>query len=292
MKLRDIDGARLKEISRRYQNHQITAFSAQMAFFLFLSIFPLAMFVLSLASRLNIDVDSAINSINSGLPDDTKNMISSLINNYLKNDSISLISISGIAALWSASRGVGSLRTAFNAAYGREEMRNALVVKLISMFYTLIFIISIIITLALPAFGRDFFIWLDKYLHIPDTLVSFFYWLRFGLNGLVYIFFILMIHTALPAGKLKLRETFYGAVFSVIAWFMLAKGFNIFVSRFTDYALVYGGLASIVTLMMFLYFLSIVMMLGAEINSTIIAYKNNDYPFDKTIFKSINKQNE
>jgi len=288
MKFRDIDGSRLKEISRRYQNHQITAFSAQMAFFLFLSIFPLAMFILSLASRLNIDIDAAMNNINSGLPEDTKEMILNLINNYLKNDSVSLISISGIAALWSASRGVSSLRTAFNAAYGREETRNPLIVKLISMLYTLIFIISIIITLSFPAFGRDFFKWLNNFIYIPDYVVAVFYWLRFGLSTLVYVFFILMIHTALPAGKLKYRETIYGTLFSIVAWFLLAKGFNIFVSGFTNYAIVYGGLASIVTLMMFLYFLSIVMMMGAEINSTIMAYKSNDYPFDKTIFKKGN----
>jgi len=288
MKLKDIDGSRLKEISRRYQNHQITAFSAQMAFFLFLSIFPLAMFILSLASRLNIDIDAAMNNINSGLPEDTKEMILNLINNYLKNDSVSLISISGVAALWSASRGVSSLRTAFNAAYGREETRNPLIVKLISMLYTLIFIISIIITLSFPAFGREFFLWLNNFIYIPEYVVTLFYWIRFGLSTLVYMFFILMIHTALPAGKLKYRETIYGTLFSIVAWFLLAKGFNIFVSGFTNYAIVYGGLASIVTLMMFLYFLSIVMMMGAEINSTIMAYKSNDYPFDKTIFKKSN----
>ncbi len=287
MRLKDIDKSRLKEISRRYQNHQITAFSAQMAFFLFLSIFPLAMFILSLASRLNVDIDSAIKGINSGLPKDTREMLVNLINNYLKNDSVSLISISGVTALWSASRGVSSLRTAFNAAYGKEETRNPLIVKLISMFYTLIFIISIIITLALPAFGRDFFNWLDNFIDIPDYIVTFFYLLRFGLSFIVYVFFILMIHTALPAGKLKYKETIFGTLFSVVAWFLLARGFNIFVSSFTNYAIVYGGLASIVTLMMFLYFLSIVMMMGAEINSTIMAYKKNDYPFDKTIFKKL-----
>jgi membrane protein len=84
----------------------------------------------------------------------------------------------------------------------------------------------------------------------------------------------------LPAGYLKYRDTIYGSIFSIIGWFILTRAFSFFIKTFTNYTAIYGGLASVITLMMWMYFISIVMMLGAEINSVIISYKKNDPPFD------------
>lgn len=283
-KLRIIDLSRIKEIARRYKNHQITAFSAQMAFFLFLSVFPLAMFTLSIASRLNLNIDGLINDINTNFPPETKDLIVNIFDNYLKNESWSLLSVSGIIALWSASRGVIALRRAFNVAYGREENRNPFKLKLSAMFYTLVLIFSIIVTLALPAIGKGFFDFLENFFVVQPYIVQTYYTIRIALSVIVYLFFILIIHKTLPAGNLRFRDTIYGAVFSIAGWFLLSRGFNFFVSTFTDYALIYGGLASIVTLMVWMYLMSTVMMLGAEINSTILAYRKNDYPFDIELF--------
>ncbi|MHB8963838.1 MAG: YhjD/YihY/BrkB family envelope integrity protein, partial [Saccharofermentanales bacterium] len=62
---------------------------------------------------------------------------------------------------------------------------------------------------------------------------------------------------------------------------------------FTNYALVYGGLASIVILMMWMYFISMVLMLGAEINSTIIDFRNREYPFyRRPVVKADTEQNQ
>jgi len=265
---------KIREVSRRYGEHHITAFSAQMAFFLFLSIFPLAMFILSLASRLNLDTELFILSIQKGLPLEVSNYIINLIEDFLINDSISLLSISGLTVLWSASRGINALMRGFNIAYGYKETRNYLRLKITGMFYTLVLIISIIVTIALPSIGADFFSFIKKFIPVSNYLEEGFYLVRILLNILVYFFFILSMHKVLPAGKLKYRNTIYGGIFSIVGWFVLSKGFGFFVSSFTNYAAVYGGLASIVTLMMWLYFTSTVMMIGAEINSVIIEYKN------------------
>ncbi len=274
----------LREVSNRYKNHHITAFSAQMAFFLFLSIFPFAMFILSLTSRLNLNVESILFDIKNGMPEETHAMLTNLVTNYLINDSISLLSLSGIAAIWSASRGVNALIRAFNMAYGHEEKRNFIRLKLTAMFYTLVLIISVIVTIALPSIGAGFFDFFNQFIPIPPYVIDLFYFIRLLLSIVVYVFFIISIHKVLPAGYLKYKDTLAGALFSIVGWLFLSRVFNLFVRTFTNYAAVYGGLASIVTLMMWFYCVSTVMMLGAEINSTIIAFKNKEYPFDENLF--------
>jgi membrane protein len=272
--------SQIQEIAKRYKHHYVTAFSAQMAFFLFLSVFPLIIFILSLASRLNLNTDILFENLQSALPPDISELVLTLINSYFVHNSLSLLSASGLVALWSASRGVNALTRAFNMAYGYRETRNFIKLKFTGMFYTLIIVISIIATLALPAIGQGFFDFVSRFIPIPHYIISFFYFIRLLLNIAVYVFFILSIHKVLPAGHLKYSDTLYGSLFSIIGWFLLTKAFSFFVRTFTDYAVFYGSLASIVTLMMWLYFMSTVMMLGAEINSVIMAYKKNAPPFD------------
>jgi membrane protein len=255
-----------------------------MAFFLFLAIFPFIIFVLSLASRMNLNLELFLGDFQKSLPEETNIILSDILNNYLINDNISLLIFSGVFAFWSVSRSVNALIKAFNNAYGYQETRSQVRIKLIGILYTLVLIVLIIVTIALPTIGREFFEFLGGIFYIPDYFVEIYYVVRAILSVAAYGFAILLIHKSLPAGHLKYRDTIYGSLFSMVFWFLLSRGFNIFVESFTGYAVVYGGLASIVTLMMWMYAVSTVMMLGAEINSTIIDFKKRDFPFDRNIF--------
>ncbi len=92
--------SQIRDVTGRYRDHHITAFSAQMAFFVFLSIFPLIMFILSLASRFNLNIEIMFNNIESSLPEDISYFIVNFIDHYIIDDSLSLLSVSGLTALW------------------------------------------------------------------------------------------------------------------------------------------------------------------------------------------------
>ncbi|MHB1483733.1 MAG: YihY/virulence factor BrkB family protein [Saccharofermentanales bacterium] len=283
--MRGIDKDRIKEIFKRFYDHQITVFSAQMAFFLFLAIFPFIIFILSLTSILNLDMNTFITILHNTFPPEVSDMITDLINNYIFTGNIGLLLISGSFTLWAVSKSVYALIRSFNVAYGFKENRSYIKFRLMGFLYTLILIFSIIVTIALPTIGDGFFTFLSRFFVFPPYFEQVFYLIRVVLNIAVYAFFILLIHKELPAGKLKYKEIMYGTLFSIIGWFVLSRGFNFFVALFTGYALVYGALASFVILMMWMYFVSTVMMLGAEINSTIICCINRIFPFDRNIFK-------
>lgn len=263
----------MRRISKRYSEHHITAFSAQMAYFLFLSIFPFMMFLLSLAGRLNVDTQVMINVMERGMPADVSSLLGSFISSHIMVDSMSILSISGVMALWSASRAISGLIRSFNMAYGIVEKRNFAVVKLIGVAYTFMLVIAIITTLALPNIGSGFFDFLKTYITVPDYIIQMFYSVRIVLFIGVYILVIGSMHMVLPAERLYLKDIYIGAIFSIVGWYILSIVFNVFVSSFVNYTVVYGGLAAIVTLMIWMYAMSIVMMLGAEINSIILHVK-------------------
>ncbi|MHB8963542.1 MAG: YihY/virulence factor BrkB family protein, partial [Saccharofermentanales bacterium] len=226
--MQKIEISRVREIAKRYKNHQITVFSAQMAYFLFLSIFPFIVFVMALASRLNLNLDAFVYDVHNGLPSYAKAMLDDLINNYLVNDSISLLVISGSFTFWSVSRSVYALMRSFNTAYGREENRSYIRIKLTGILFTLVLIVLIIVTIALPTIGKSFFDYFDRFIDYPPYFIEIFYVVRSILSIAVYVFFILLIHKVLPAGNIKAKDIIYGSVFSIAGWFILSKGFNYF----------------------------------------------------------------
>lgn len=264
---------RIKEIYKRFDSHQISVFSAQMAFFLFLAVFPFIVFILSLASTLNLDINLFIVILRNTFPAEISDMIEKFLEEYVFAGNIGLLFISGVFTIGAVSRSIFALIKAFNIIYGHTEKRSYIKLRLIGFLYTFILIFSIIVTIALPTIGDGFFAFTSKYIEFPPYFEEIFYLINVALNLAVYVFFILLIHKELPAGDMKYKQVIYGSIFSILGWFILSRGFNFFVFIFTGYALVYGTLASFFVLMMWMYFVSLVMMLGAEINSTICCYR-------------------
>lgn len=57
-----------------------------------------------------------------------------------------------------------------------------------------------------------------------------------------------------------------GATFTTISWYLISFFFSIYVNIFTDFSIIYGSLATITLIMMWLYTIIYAIFLGAEIN--------------------------
>lgn len=283
-----IEFDKVKIIINRYKNHNIKVYSAQMAYFLLLSIFPFIVFIMSLASVMNLNFEAFITDLQYRLPEGVAEIIDELIKNYIINNSISLLVASGSFALWSVSRSVKALMKSFNIAYGHEETRGFIRIWITAILVTLALIVLILVSIALPILGQGFFDYLGNFIHLPSNAYKVFSLIRNAVTAALYVILILLIHRILPAGNLKGKEVIWGSVFSIVGWYAISIGFNYFSSMFTRYALVYGSLASFVILMVWMYFASTILIIGAEINSTIKDYKSNKYPYPFDIFRKKN----
>ena len=88
---------------------KVGVYSAQASFFIMLSIFPFAMLILNMIGLTPITEDYIVNFANSYLPDSVKPLIIQIINEMYSNVSGTVISITAIVAIWSASKGVLSV---------------------------------------------------------------------------------------------------------------------------------------------------------------------------------------
>jgi membrane protein len=78
--------------------------------------------------------------------------------------------------------------------------------------------------------------------------------------------FCWLMFVAVPRRQVRARFALFGAVFSALGWLLFSFFFSLFVENFANYATLYGGLAAVVILMMWLYFCMYIFFVGAEVN--------------------------
>jgi membrane protein len=117
--------------------------SVVVAYYLLLSLFPLIIAFGNILPFLHIDQETVLTYLSQVIPETIYQFIGPAIKNLLTQSSGSLLSLSALAALWSASQSINALQIAMNKAYGVENRKNFLVVRFFSLIVILLFMIAI-----------------------------------------------------------------------------------------------------------------------------------------------------
>lgn len=257
----------IKALRERYGKHSISAYSAQMAFFLMLSIFPFFILLFNVLGRLSISSGVLITILEAFFPQEVHALTMDFIENQIAIEGAPLISASVIGIIWSASKGVRALMVSLNKAYEIEETRSFYIVKLLDMLYTVLIVFVIVVLLTLPSIGVDLFKYINQYFQIDWTLFNQFNMVKNILVPSSLVLFMALIYRFIPNIKIKFVEVIRGTAFSIIGWSVLSYLFKIFINEFANYRVVYGSLATVIILMFWLYFSSMILIIGGEINS-------------------------
>ncbi len=270
-------------------NDCITLYSAQASFFIIISTIPFIILLLSLAKYV-IDVESVIGFIEARIDGELGNIVKGLLAEVVGKAGVSLVSLTAVSTLWSSSRGVNSVFRGVTEVYGIKPKENFLYDIFRSILYTLAFIVIMILTLVALVFGRTIARALRttapiifSIFEIVDTYSEVLFFV------LLTLFFALIYNTCSRKGR-KLTDSQYedylrtvprgfaaqlpGAVFSALGWLLFSYLFSLYIAYFPAASYIYGSIATVVFLMLWLYFCMIILLLGAEMNKFIIIIKN------------------
>ena len=114
---------RLKKYLQKLFELNIPVYASQASFFIVLSVFPTLVLLMGLLRYTHIDVEHLTEMLHGVLPTALMPAAQRLIMNTYQGTNGMVLSISALTALWSASRGVHSLRTGLNALYDVREDR-------------------------------------------------------------------------------------------------------------------------------------------------------------------------
>lgn len=263
----------LRELYWRVGEHNLTAYSAQMAYFFLLSIFPFLILLFAVLGKLQITYDVFSSAYMQLVPVEAYSIIDSYIKNLLAADLDTLLPISLLASLWTASKAVNSLERALNRAHEVPQPRKYFYGRLIGVAVTMLLMCILIIALTLPSMGNDFILFLSKHMSIPFAIELFLYYGRWLLLMVVFAGVLAIVYSLVPNLKLSLEEVMPGVVFTMIGWMGLSVGYSYFIQYFSNISFVYGSLGAVITLMIWLYFVGILIMLGSELNAILMKWR-------------------
>lgn len=252
------------DFSAQMKKQNISAYAASIAFFFFLSIVPMLMVICTVIPYTPLTEENLVQAITDITPDIADPLAESLVADVY-DQSAGILSIAAIATLWSAAKGVMALMQGLNAVNGVTEKRNYFVVRGVACFYTFVMLIVVILSLFLNVFGNRF---VDIALYrIPQLkhLVSLAMHFRFLVVWAVLTLLFAMIYAFLPDDKLRFREQIPGATFSAVVWSIFSWGFSLYVNNSDSYG-IYGSLAIIIIILLWMYFCMYIIMIGAYLN--------------------------
>jgi membrane protein len=242
---------------------------AGVAFFGFLSVFPALIALISIYGLVASPdtVARQVEDISKQLPDQAAGLIETQLTSIVDNSGRSLtigLVVSILAALWSASGGVGNLVTAINLAYDEVETRNFVKLRALSLALTLGAIVFVLITFGLVAVVPNLIDALP--LGIVGTILA--QVVRWVLLLAVFAGSLGVLYRLAPDRDApRLRWVSLGSVVVTVVWAIVSLLFSLYVDNFGSYDKTYGTIAGVIVLMLWLYLTCYLVLLGAEINS-------------------------
>lgn len=247
----------------------ISLHGAYTSFFLILSVFPVLVILFGVLGYTSFGVEELLDLVAGFLPEAFLPMVEDLLLGAYEHTSGAVVSVSAVAALWSAGRGIRGLMLGLNAVYGLEEDRSYLVTRTVSMVYTVLFVVVLLLTLVLHVFGTTI---LD-YLRMTTIPILQFLMdiidLRFILLLVLQTALFMAMYVALPNRRSRRgqwKESLPGALLTAFGWLTFSDLFSIYVEHFQNYANIFGSVYAVALAMMWLYCCICIVFYGAALN--------------------------
>lgn len=262
----------IKRMVYRYFSDGIPQAAAELSYFLLFSMFPLLMFVNSILAQLDLSIEDAAPVLEM-LP----RSLQQLINGYLLQlsgmPSFSPMLIGIGLTLYFLSRAVRSMMRTVNDIFHVEVSRGMVREVLISLGITAGFLVSVVCSFVLVVAGRMLLRLLPRVLPIPQAALDLTRDAGFWVMIAFIFVFLMLFNRVVPNLHLKFREVWPGALFSLVAWILVSWAFSFYVDNLARYSVLYGSLGAIIVLMLWLYIVSMILLMGPQLNHTLVVMR-------------------
>lgn len=268
----------------RFKNHEIANNSAALSFYFLQASIPLLMVLVSVVSKVLENNVDAIYSLIDFLPSASQDMVKWVIDTmFVNTGSASVTIITILFALWSATKGMNNLITSINKAYSLEGENKFIKQRLLSLLYTIIFIIFIVFILVSQIYGPSILNFINDQVltrisdrafgGIFDRVIQTLSSPLFRLTVILIPIFIIsavfgIFYKFAPNNKedrVPFKDSLLGGVFATVTIYIATFIYSFFLTNFSKQSVVYGALAGILALFIWLNLVSTILITGAEL---------------------------
>ena len=246
--------------------------AAALSYFLILTLFPLLVCVNYFIGLFHLDLENLLQSLDQILPAEALAVIQDYLGYVSDSQSRALLLASLITILISASAGLRTLLAAMDDLHGASDprpFRRAVFSVGLSALFLLTIYLSVVVI-----FTGEWFFWLleeqlPRYMieHIPlSALSGLWRWMRYLLLFCFVLLLVLMVYRAgTPRHVMGKRVLLLSSLLTAAAIAAASVLFSWFIGMSSRYALVYGSLASLIILLVWLYLCGNILLLGAVV---------------------------
>jgi len=158
-----------------------------------------------------------------------------------------------------------------NRAYKVDETRSFVYTRILSLFMVLVNTMVLFLSINLIIFGKIFIEIATTYFSMTDLSAHVILISRWPIAFLALYIMAFLMYYILPDLKsretLKIKSAFWGTLWFCALWLIGSWGFSVYINNLHTYNFVYGTIGAFAVLMVWLYYTSILILIGGEINS-------------------------
>lgn len=261
------------------QRGAITSRASSLAFNFFLALFPAIIFFFTLIPYVPIPhfQDQLLTMIQQIMPANAFDAARSTIEDIIRHQRSGLLSFGFFAALYFATNGVHAMIDAFNRTYHTIERRSFMKQRIIALIITVILSILVVSAITLLVMSQTIIRFFVKHGWVKNKTQIFFLATGNWITIAILIFLsISIIYYFGPRRKKRWSFISAGSVLASILSIITSLGFSFFVNNFGQYNKLYGSVGTLIVVLLWIYFNSLILLIGFELNASIFKAKDEN----------------
>ncbi len=260
----------LFEVVELFFTKGVSRAAAELAYFLILSFFPAIICINAVIGTLHLDVLSLLDKAVDVIPSGAMAVITEYVRYVTINQSGTMLAAGATMMLFSASAAMRSLMNVMDDIYGKKSYTGIWQI-VASVAFSVLFLLAIYLSVVVLLTGNWFFDLLKELLRRFPRLEGVrlpwqWQWMRFIVLFCFLLMVVMLIYKATaPRGRPR-PPVLIGAFLASAALVLFSMLFSYFIGLSSRYSLVYGSLASVVILLVWLYLCGNIVILGSCVN--------------------------
>ncbi|MFL5963171.1 MAG: YihY/virulence factor BrkB family protein [Gaiellaceae bacterium] len=248
-----------------FSRHDLLTYSSAIAFQILYAVLPLALLALaglSLLGERPVYTHHIAPTLRAHLSADAFGIANRTALKVMSSRALFWATVGFAITLWGVAAALRAMMTPLNAIYGARESRSWTRRLLVSFGGGLIVIVCIF-TAAVVVLG-------GRLVHPHGVASAAFFLLRWLIALVLLLITIAVVIRIVPAKKRPVRWATIGSLLSAISWIVATIGFGVYIGT-VSYSSFYGGLGSVILLLIYLHVSAIAFLLGVSVDSQLRA---------------------
>jgi membrane protein len=273
----------------------VTTRASAVSFNFFMALFPAILVLFTLIPYVPIQgfQDSLLATLQNLIPEQIFDSVEETLFDIINRPRGGLLSVGFLLTLYFATNGVSSIIEAFNQTHHTIETRSFLRQQIVSIALVIVLSLLVIVSISLITLGPLVLDWMvGKGILRGRFTIEIIIFSKWLMIVLMLLFIYSFLYYFGPARKKYFRFISAGSTFASLTTILTSIGFNFYVNNFSRYNTLYGSIGTLLVFLLWIYFNSIILLIGFELNASITQVKRDKNKILPGIFRAASNKRE